>query len=216
MNNQTPILFLAGASGEPSFWQAVAEQLPPNQPYILQHYPQFANAPAIAQVYDFTSLSAWVIEQITKPTVIVAQSMGGLIGVQAALQKPQLIKGLVLTATSGGMDLSDFQAQDWRSDYLLQNSQLPSWFVDTKLVLTPDLGKLTLPVLLLWGSDDAISPPAVGQFLSKKLPDATLHIITGGKHDFALTHARCVAKHINRYYAAKNSRLSLAPTPICL
>ncbi|MDO4699341.1 MAG: alpha/beta hydrolase [Moraxella sp.] len=61
------------------------------------------------------------------------------------------------------------------------------------------MGKLTLPVLLLWGSDDAISPPAVGQFLSKKLPDATLHIITGGKHDFALTHARCVAKHINRY-----------------
>lgn len=51
------------------------------------------------------------------------------------------------------------------------------------------LSSISAPVLLIWGDADRISPPAVGERLLSLLPNARLHLVNGGGHDLAVTHA---------------------------
>lgn len=209
----TPHLwFLPGAAGDPAFWQSVVDALSPTYPCTVQAYPGFAGHAAVPGVHDFASLSDWVLAQleqleqqqaqqahIAPPVVIVAQSMGGILAVQAALRQPDRVRGLVLVATSGGMDVSALGAVDWRSDYALQMAHLPQWFVQARCDLSPDLSRLRLPVLLIWGGADPISPPAVGRFLQRALPHAELVVIPDGRHDVAHAHAEQTARLIRHF-----------------
>ena len=61
--------------------------------------------------------------------------------------------------------------------------------------------KITAPTLLLWGDVDAISPAAVGRHLAERIPDAQLHVVPGGDHDVAQTHAAELAPLIERHLA---------------
>lgn len=44
------------------------------------------------------------------------------------------------------------------------------------------LHKLTMPALLIWGEDDHITPPFVGEQFQKLLPDAELHLLAKCGH----------------------------------
>jgi pimeloyl-ACP methyl ester carboxylesterase len=44
------------------------------------------------------------------------------------------------------------------------------------------LGRLTMPVLALWGSEDRLVPPAIGRALAHDLPHAHFHEIAGCGH----------------------------------
>ena len=80
-------------------------------------YPSFGDYPDDVDVQNFEDLQDYVLNQIQQSSVVVAQSMGGIFAVQAALQKAEQVQALVLVATSGGIDLSPFQLADWREDY---------------------------------------------------------------------------------------------------
>lgn len=56
----------------------------------------------------------------------------GVLAVGIALHHPQKVKGLVLLATSGGVDLSQFGCADWRIDYREQFKDVPDWFYKIK------------------------------------------------------------------------------------
>lgn len=190
--------FLSGASGDPLFWQAVAQQLPAFASNItLQHYPAFSGYPNPERIQSFDQLCTWTLQQIQQPSIIIAQSMGGIFAIQAALQHPNLVQALVLCATSGGIDLQQFEVTDWREEYQLNLTDVPDWFVNAKVDLSPELPKIKLPVLLLWGDYDSISPISIGQYLQQQLPNAQLKIISGGQHNFAKVHAKQVAQYID-------------------
>ncbi|THG87146.1 alpha/beta fold hydrolase [Pseudomonas sp. A-1] len=65
------------------------------------------------------------------------------------------------------------------------------------------MAELHMPVLLLWGDADPISPVRVGQRLAELLPRAELHVIPGGGHDLGFTHAGEVARLIDRHLAVE-------------
>lgn len=187
------LLFLPGASGQTEFWQPVMTLLSGYPKQQVLAYPSFAGCPDLPEVGDFESLQAYVIDQITAPSVVIAQSMGGIFAVQAALQKPLQIRALVLVATSGGIDLSPFAAQDWREEYQ-QTFDLPNWFTVTKSQgVAQALSQIRCPVLLIWGDQDPVSPVAVGQYLAQQLLNAQLHIVETGEHDLAKVHAAQVS-----------------------
>jgi len=52
----------------------------------------------------------------------------------------------------------------------------------TRTALASRLGELKMPVLLLWGEDDALVPAAVGRQLAENLPDAHYHQLAGCGH----------------------------------
>lgn len=196
------LIFLPGASGNTAFFHPLIEKiekLPWQNAVKIVAYPEFNHQPAYSQVHDFASLQAYVLANIPDDCIIIAQSMGGIFAVTAALQYPEKVKGLVMVATSGGMDLSSFQVQDWRQDYQASDLNYPDWFVEAKADYTVDFAKINMPILLLWGDQDPISPLAVGEFLQQQFPQAVLKIVHDGDHLFLETHADQAAEHIAAY-----------------
>jgi pimeloyl-ACP methyl ester carboxylesterase len=140
-----------------------------------------------------------VVAEISGPTVLLAQSMGGLIALRAALERPERIRALILSVTSGGIDLRGLGAADWRPGFEARNPGTPSWFLDARDDLAPQLGRVSAPVLLLWGDADPISPIAVGHRLAELLPHAELIVVPGGTHDLVSERANEVLPHIERH-----------------
>ncbi|GGY07963.1 alpha/beta hydrolase [Pseudoduganella dura] len=140
-----------------------------------------------------------VVSRLDAPSALVAQSMGGIIAIRVALARPDLVTHLILAATSGGMDITGLGAQDWRPFVRSDYPALPDWFLDYREDLTERLPELPMPVLLLWGNSDPISPVKVGEKLAACLPRADLRIFDGADHDLGYTHAAQVAALIDRH-----------------
>ena len=125
--------------------------------------------------------------------------MGGVFAIAATLKKTDLVKGLVLMATSGGINLDPFQVHDWRQAYQQEYLQYPDWFVSAKVDYEAQLAHIQQQVLLLWGGQDLISPVTVGQHLQHIFKKSELHVIQGGEHDFAEQYADEVTIYINDF-----------------
>ncbi len=77
-------------------------------------------------------------------------------------------------------------AEDWRVEHRRRSPGVPSWFVDEREDLAKRLPEIEVPVLLLWGDADPISPVAVGRRLAELFPRAELVVVPGGTHDLVL------------------------------
>lgn len=196
MNN---LIFLPGASGSTAFWHPLIERLPQHYQTKIIGYPGFGDTPESLKVKSFEDLTSYVVNQINEESVIVAQSMGGIFAVAAALKKPQMIKGLVLIATSGGIDLSPFNVQDWREAYRQEYLKYPDWFITTKVNYEKFLAEIDIDVLLIWGDQDSVSPVEIGSHLNQLFKSSTLHIVKGGDHQLAAKYADEVAILIKDY-----------------
>lgn len=196
------LLFLPGASGNIGVWQPVSAGLrhPGKRQFIS--WPGFGGVPPEPGVNGMDDLVARVADAMTGPVDLLAQSMGGTIAIRAALQKPELVRHLVLSVTSGGIDLASLGAADWRPWYRQAFPALPDWFVHDRIDLTERLHELTIPVLLLWGDADPISPVAVGERLAELFPRAELVVIKGGTHDLVAERAPEVIPHIEAHLAS--------------
>lgn len=197
-NTSPAIIFLPGASGNTEFWQPIKQYFQTLYRTHIISYPGFGGYAQQADIRSMADLQQHVLEQIQQPSIVVAQSMGGIFAMQAALQKPELIHALILVATSGGIDLSPFQVKDWRAQYQ-QQFQVPDWFIEDHTHLDSRLPEVRCPVLLLWGDADPISPVAVGQYLQHQLAHAQLHIVPDGEHDLALVYAEQCQKLIQNF-----------------
>lgn len=176
-------IFLPGASGDSSFWAPVASRLPYPLDKVLLDWPGFGGRmPRDPDVRGLQDLVTLVLKRIDRPVDLVAQSMGGLIAIHVALRRPHMIRRMVLTATTGGIDVSRFGARDWRDEYKEAYPAAPPWFVDDRTDLTPLIPSIRSPTLLIWGDADPISPTAVGEYLARLLPRSRLVVIRGGEH----------------------------------
>jgi pimeloyl-ACP methyl ester carboxylesterase len=128
--------------------------------------------------------------------------MGGVIALQVALRNPGRIRRIVLTATSGGVDMGALGASDWRPDYSAAHPHVADWAYGWRPDISDRVGRITQPVLLLWGDADPISPVAVGERLRSLLPDARLHIVPGGDHRFAHDRAGEIAPLVRAHLQA--------------
>lgn len=193
------LIFLPGASGSTAFWHPLIEKLPQQYQTKIIGYPGFGNTPESFEVKSFEDLTNHVVDQINEESVIIAQSMGGIFAVAAALQKPQLVKGLVLIATSGGINLERFNVQDWREAYRQAFLKYPDWFVTTNANYEEFLSDINIETLLIWGDNDPVSPVQVGQYLNQKFENSTLYVVKGGDHQLAEKHADEVSVQIKTY-----------------
>ncbi|RBA30603.1 MULTISPECIES: alpha/beta fold hydrolase [Acinetobacter] len=194
MNN---LVFLPGASGNTQFWYPLIAQLPKTYTKQVIAYSSFHGVAAHPDINSFDDLSDYVVEQIQQPSILIAQSMGGIFAIKAALEKNSLIKGLILIATSGGVNLDQFQVQDWREFYQQEYIEYPDWFVTTKVDYEAFLPNINVETLLIWGDQDPISPVEVGKYLNHLIEKSDLYIVEGGDHQLAEKCANEVALQIN-------------------
>lgn len=199
MADEMNLVFLAGASGNTQFWNPLIAQLPKRYTKQVIAYPGFHGVATDPDIHSFDDLSHYVLAQIQQPSILIAQSMGGIFAIAATLQKTELVKGLVLIATSGGINLDQFQVQDWRQFYQQEYIEYSDWFVTTKVDYEQCLPDIEVDTLLIWGNQDPISPIAVGEYLNQILQKSKLYIVEGGDHQLAEKCADEVAIQINDY-----------------
>ena len=128
--------------------------------------------------------------------------MGGIVAIRLALEHPDLVQGLVLSVTSGGIDLAAHGVSDWRADYAKSYPRAAQWIFTARADHAADLQRIHVPVLLLWGDADPISPVSVGETLARLLPDARLHVVKGGTHDLVVEHTAEIAPLVRAHVAA--------------
>lgn len=193
------LVFLAGASGNAQFWDPLIAQLPETYTKQVVTYPGFHGVASVENINNFNDLKQYVVEHIQQPSILIAQSMGGIFAIAAALQKTDLVKGLVLIATSGGINLDRFQVQDWRQFYRQEYVEYPDWFMTTKADYENYLSDIEVETLLIWGDQDSISPIEVGQYLDQIFKKSKLYIVKKGDHQLAEQYAAEVAIQIKDY-----------------
>jgi pimeloyl-ACP methyl ester carboxylesterase len=206
----TPVLlFLPGAGGNTRFWQRVSERLQIAGARIFFGWPGFAGVPEDPGVRGFEDLVGRVLtvlnDNANRPVHVLAQSMGGAVALHATLKNPARVTRLVLSATSGGVDVSALGGSDWRPDFMRQFPNAPTWFATHRSDLSEQLKTLDIPTLLLWGDADPISPVAVGEHLKALLPNASLRVLAGADHDLVDNRADDVAPYIAAHLELNNS-----------
>ncbi len=105
---------------------------------------------------------------------------------------------MVLTATSGGINVADLGGADWRKEYGAAYPDSASWIRDG-VDYSDAIATITAPALLVWGDADPISPVAVGRRLAQLLPDSELHLVPGGTHSVAHDRPDEVARLITAH-----------------
>lgn len=196
------IVFLPGAAGAPEFWHPLGALLPASWEKVYLYWPGLGDQPHEAGIDNFDDLVAWTISKFHGPSVIVAQSMGGIVGVRLALAYPERVTHLVLAATSGGMGISALGGVDWRASYLSRFPNSRPWIAEAKPDHSREISNIKCPTLLLWGDSDAISPVSVGKRLSELIGHSTLEVIKGGNHDLGKERAAEVAAFLVDYLSS--------------
>lgn len=197
------MLFLPGARGERTFWRPVADLLPGRYERVFLEWPGHGTVPPDPRVTTFDDLVALVTARMDRPVDLVAQSMGGAVAIRAALDRPQMVRHLVLSATSGGVDLSRFDVEEWRASYRREypTAGESAALVDHRADFSERIRTIAAPTLLLWGDSDPISPVAVGEYLTSLLPRSKLIVVPGGSHMFAEEQPDVVAPYITSHLA---------------
>jgi len=196
------LIFLPGVGADPDFWRPLGERLPGDEAKVYLGWPGLGNQPAAPDVRGFDDLVGLVEAELeAEPADLIAQSMGGVIALMVALRRPDQVRRLVLTVTSGGVDMAGLGAADWRETYRAAYPHAAAWATEARADLTASLGLVEQPALLIWGDADPISPVAVGERLAALLPNTALRIVEGGDHDLARTHAAAIAPLIEAHLA---------------
>lgn len=195
------VIFLPGGGGAPEFWHPLGALLPTGWKKTYMAWPGLGAQRQDETIQCFDDLVALTEKEIQGPTVLVAQSLGSVVGIRLALKHPEKITHLVLTATSGGVDTANVDGEDWRPAYLNSFPDSGRWITAERADHTKEIPAIACPTLLIWGGNDPISPLSVGQRLLSLLPNAQLHVVEGGDHYFARDRAEEIAslifEHVN-------------------
>lgn len=195
------VLFLPGMGGAGSFWAPVAKSMPSSYEQIMMDWPGLGPVPASDDVKSFDDLVRLARAHLDEPTAVVAQSMGGAVALRLALDPSAVVTHLVLCATSGGLDMTSLGATDWRPDYRERWPGAPTWAFEPIGDVSEELSSLTVPTLLVWATNDPVSPVAVGRHLAARMPMANLTLVEASDHLFASTHSGDVASLIAEHLA---------------
>ena len=164
----TRILFLPGAGASPDFWKPVGDRLPEAWPKEYLGWPGLGDQPHDPAVKGIDDLLRLVGARMDEPVDLVAQSMGGVLAARLALEQPARVRRLVLTVTSGGVNMAKFGAAEWRADYRRSFPRAAGWITEASPSSDLPVERIAAPTLLIWGDADAISPLAVGKHLEQR------------------------------------------------
>lgn len=163
-----------------------------------------------------------------KKLILLGHSFGGHLAIRFALTYPWLVEKLILIASSGLRD-KNFLHKVKRAVFLVlvksgklftksrtarkliyflagekdyfqaQENMKQTMSLILKDDLTRELSNLKAPTLIIWGSDDKITPITMGKKMHAKINGSQLKIITGAKHAPFSTHTEEVIEKIKDF-----------------
>lgn len=196
------ITLVPGAAGLASFWDPIRERLPSDWQQRSLDLPGLGPVPARSDISSYEQLVDHIASGISVPSVVAGQSMGAFLSLQLALRHPALVTHLVLIVATGGVDMARHGAVDWRPRERT-NGANPAWVFAPPPDLSSDLGRIQIPVLLIWAARDPLSPLTIGQQLEADLPQARLITFDTDDHWVARRFPGETALAISDFVAGK-------------
>jgi pimeloyl-ACP methyl ester carboxylesterase len=210
---RTPVVYWPGGGGRSSFWRPLADRLWRIGAPVVFGYPGFGDVPPEPSLRSVGDLYDALLAVLPPRFHLVAQSMGNVMGLRAAIEAPDRVESLVLCAVSGGVDVRGLGGAEWRTSLRLEQPSAPTWFIDDKSDFTDRLGTIRAPALVLAGTEDPLSPVAVGEYLRDRIPGAELAVVAGGTHGMAEEEPDRIAGLVGPFLARAISRSRQSGSP---
>ena len=209
------IVFVHGAGGNGMVWQNQRRGLDRGVNTICLDLPGHGQSHG-AGCTTIAEYSGWLIRfmqrlKLSGP-IVAGHSMGGAVALEAAIEYPEEMEGLVLVSSGARLRVSSEILQGIEADFeataeqLVQGCYGPGtsekviqWGLAQLLAEQPEvvlddfkacnefdklgkIGSIKHPALVMCGSEDSITPPKYSQYLADNLRRATLRIIDGAGH----------------------------------
>jgi len=217
-----PIIVLHGLMGGLSNFDAVIDHFSKEgYKVIIPQLPVYSMPLIKTNVKAFSKyLGEFIKFKKFDKVILLGNSLGGHIGLYFTKLKPEKVKALVITGSSGLYESAMGGGYPKRSDYEVIKKKAQDVFYDPsiatkeivdevyntvndriKLIKTltiaksairhnmaKDLPKMNVPVCIIWGKNDAVTPPEVADEFNELLPDSNLFWIDKCGHAAMMEH----------------------------
>jgi pimeloyl-ACP methyl ester carboxylesterase len=194
-----PLLFLHGLASSPRCWARTLPAVERRHTLLVDLFDDpdqtFAIETAGGKLADALSPGFRSVD-------VVGHSLGGLVALSFAKQRPGLVRRLVLVdvpalphpghpagralAVAGAAARTDLSSIGLVLGSVLRRSPvrlISATRATLRANVEPELDAVAdVPTLLVWGERDTIVPPRVGEALARRLPSARLVVIPGAGH----------------------------------
>ena len=200
-----PIVLVHGLSGSPRWWSRNVPAIAERYRVYLVDLPGFGTMRSLRRRFVLAEAAAWLSEWMEAVGLerahLVGHSMGGYVSVRLAASRPDLVRRLVRVAPSGiptersmlGHLIPLLLAARYAAPAFvpvlvrdaLRTGPTTLWRAARDLLaedVRGDLRNIAAPTLLVWGENDPLIPPAVGDLLREEIPDSRLLVLHGAGH----------------------------------
>ncbi len=209
------LVYLHGAGGRPPSGATFVSELAKDFRVLIPSRPGFDESAEIGEKTTSgaaRALAALIEETSQGPVHVVAQSAGGAVGLWLAVQRPDLVSSLVLSAPAafahrppppGGGPVRSPQDLD-----RILYGDRPTWsaaptdeeqqrirrnaayniqnFGGSNEELLERISEIKAPVLVLWGTEDRLVPSDGSGLYQKHIPHAVRMFIYGAAHELPI------------------------------
>jgi pimeloyl-ACP methyl ester carboxylesterase len=84
-------------------------------------------------------------------------------------------------------------------DYYKSGSLAQTFKNVYKVDISKDLEKISVPTLIVWGEEDAITPLADGKFMYSRIPNAQLNIVKNEGHKLPYSSPQKLADAVEKF-----------------
>lgn len=222
-----PLVLIHGAGGSHLHWPRELRRLGMTDVYTLD-LPGHGKSEGVGRqsVPAYAErLLGWMQDAWVRRPILVGHSMGGAIALQAALDAPDAVSGLVLIGSGARLRVAEAilratsreETLDQAIDVIVEWSYsagasralrelsakslremraavLHNDFLACDLFDVMDrLGEVRVPVLVVCGAEDRLTPEKYARFMAEHLPDARLVVLPSAGHMVMLEQPKATA-----------------------
>lgn len=202
-----PIL-VHGSGGDHRIWAAQSPVLAGSVAIDLPGHPDGAPLDDVGALADRV---ATAVATLPAPRALIGHSLGGAVVLEVARTRPELVDGLVVIASGARLGVPDAVMDAARADFAAERERLvAASFTDPRSTMASlaraaldDAGPATLladyaacrtvdlrgglagvrvPVLVIAGADDPLTPVHHGEALARELPMSRMVVVPGARH----------------------------------
>lgn len=200
-----PVVLVHGLSGSTLWWSRNVPALAERYRVYIVDLPGFGTMRSSPRRFVLGEAAAWLagwMEAVGLDRAhLVGHSMGGYVSVRLAAGRPELLRRLVLVAPAGvpagrsmlGHLVPLLLAARYATPAFLpvlgrdalRMGPVTLWRAARDLLaedVREDLQKIEAPTLLVWGENDPLIPPAVGDLMRQEIPDSRLLLLRNAAH----------------------------------
>ena len=223
------LLFVHGAGGSHFSWQIQLHHFKDALSVDLPGHPEGSGFKTIGEYVEW--VERYVQQNNLKDLVLAGHSMGGAIAIEYALRE-QNLRALVLVGTGARLrvrqDVTDMILKNYEeaSKLVARLSVAPNcepvvvdriakemlkvraevtygdWMACNGFDRMNEIKRITVPTLVICGTDDRLTPPKYSQYLHEKIRNSKLVVIPNAGHSVMLEQYRAFNEAVEGFLAS--------------